>query len=293
MKRYKPIIDDWEAFKAEAESHAVNTVRKNNNKAGKDFEEELRESFETVERSEWNSEVFRLKGTKTPGKSILHWRGEYYVQEESASIPVEILNPQPDEEILDLCSAPGGKTTQMASKIENNGLIVANDASAKRMQSLQSNVYRTGSFCVRTTNYDGRNFPSEKFDRVLVDAPCSGEGNRFRRSFESADSDELRDLAELQKGILERGIELTRENGVIVYSTCTFAPEENEAVIDYIIEERDDVELCSIDVDFPHREGVTEFEEMEFSEEVSKCVRVYPHHLKSGGIFVAKLRKIE
>jgi len=129
---------------------------------------------------------------------MLHWMGEYYVQEESATIPVTILEPEKGDKILDMAAAPGGKTTQIASAIENNGLVVANDESGQRMKSLHANVYRTGSACVAATNYDGRQIPEdEKYDRILVDAPCTGEADRARRG-ESASIGEIKGLARLQ-----------------------------------------------------------------------------------------------
>jgi NOL1/NOP2/sun family putative RNA methylase len=292
MERYREIIDDWESFKKECrEREAKKVVRKNPLKAGEGFEEKLKRDFPDAERSGWNPGVFRLNSEKSPGKSVLHWRGEYYVQEESASLPVEVLDPQPGEKVLDMCAAPGGKTTQAAAKMENSGLLVSNDDNKKRLQSLHANIYRTGSAISRVTNYDGRQIPKEtKFDRVLVDAPCSGEGNNARRSFDSASESDLKSLPEIQKKLLENAEKLLKQEGEIVYSTCTFAPEENEAVVEKILEETDLV-LENIETDAEHVKGVEEFQDREFGFDTSKTVRIYPHHLKSGGIFVARFGK--
>lgn len=291
MERYKPIIDDWKAFRDECQRHAVSTIRRNQIKAGKDFEERLYEVFSEAEKTDWNLDVYRLPETKSPGKSMLHWLGEYYVQEESATVPVEVLDPQPGEKILDMAAAPGGKTTQIASKIENQGMVVANDVSSKRMQSLHANIYRTGSACVAATNYDARNLPEDtKYDRILLDAPCTGEGNRCRRSFEAAAEDELKGISKLQKQLIEKAEKLLKENGVMVYSTCTFSPRENEEVIEYALEETG-LDLERVELETEHVRGVTEFEEKQYSEEMKKTVRIYPHHLNSGGMYVAKLRK--
>ncbi|MFB6181268.1 MAG: hypothetical protein ABEJ93_05320 [Candidatus Nanohalobium sp.] len=108
MERYREIIENWEAFKEACENRIVKTVRKNRIKAGKNFEEKLGKEFDSIEQSSWNQEIFRL-GTDSPGNSLMHWRGEYYVQEESASLPVEVLAPKKGEKILDMCAAPGGK----------------------------------------------------------------------------------------------------------------------------------------------------------------------------------------
>lgn len=290
MERYRNLVENWEAFKEKKNSHPVNIARRNDLKASENFEKELRESFEEVESVEWNEKVYRLKDTETPGKAGLHWRGEYYVQEESAALPVKALDPQPGEKVLDMCAAPGGKATQIADRMNNEGLVVANDESAQRMKSLHANVYRTGSAVINATNYDGRRIPEdEKFDRILVDAPCSGEGDRFYRGFESAPKDEIEGLAKLQKQLLSKAKDLVKEDGVIVYSTCTISPEENEEVVEHGLDEG--LELESFEPGFEHVNGVENFEGKEYSTEMEKAVRVYPHHINSGVIFVARFVK--
>lgn len=291
MERYSGIIEDWEAFRKTCEEPALSTVRRNQLKAEKDFEERLRREFKDVEQSGWNPGVYRLRGEKRPGKSMMHWRGEYYVQEESAAIPVEVLDPRPGDSVLDMCAAPGGKVTQAASRIRNRGKVIANDDDGHRMKSLHANIYRTGSACVTATNYDGRHLPEgEKYDRILVDAPCTGEGDRARRNFEAANESEREGLAELQKQLVEKGTRLLEDGGSMVYSTCTLAPKENEEVVEHALEETG-LELEPVELDAPHRRGVTSFQSRDYSEEMEKTVRVYPHHLESGVIFVAKFRK--
>lgn len=292
MERYRSIIDEWKAFKQESRRHPINVARENKLKSSEGFEENLRENFENVEKATWNDRIYRLKETESPGKSPLHWRGEYYVQEESAALPVAALNPQPGEKILDMCAAPGGKTTQIADKIDNKGLVVANDDSAQRMKSLHANIYRTGAACVTATNKDGRAIPeSEKYDRVLVDAPCSGEGDRFYRSFEPASKEEIKGLQELQKQLVDKARKLLKSGGTLVYSTCTINPWENEAVAEHLLDKGMRIE--EIDQQLESSKGLIEFEERKFDERLKKAVRIYPHHLSSGVIFVAKFRKSE
>lgn len=289
MERYKTIIDNWKEFEQACEKPAVSTVRKNHVKAGEDFEELLRDSFETVEQTDWNPDVYRLD-TEYPGKSFLHWHGEYYVQEESATLPVEVLSPENGDKVLDMCAAPGGKTTQIASKTRNKVHLIANDVSSSRLKSLHSNIYRTGSAAV-ITNYDARNIPEdEKYDKILLDAPCSGEGDKCRRNFEAAEEEERNSLSELQKQLIEKASKLLKDNGEIVYSTCTIAPEENEAVVKHALEETA-LELKQINSEIPHNEGVTSFQGEHFGKEMRKTVRVYPHHFDSGVIYVARLGK--
>ena len=291
MEQYREIIPDFEAFQEECQKEPISTVRRNDIKAQEDFEERLSEDFE-FEQVSWNDKVYRLKDEKKPGKSMLHWRGEYYVQEESASVPVTVLDPRPGDKVLDMCSAPGGKTTQIADKISNEGLVVANEVSDQRMKSLHANIYRTGSFSVNALNEDGRRIPEDReFDKVLVDAPCSGEGNNCRREEEEmASEQESKDLANLQLDLLEKAFALVKKGGTVVYSTCTFSPFENEFVVSQALENNNGVELERIELDFSHEQGLKNYQEMSFGESLSKTVRIYPHHLQSGGMYVAKFR---
>lgn len=291
MDKYKSIIDDWRAFKQQSQKHPITTVRRNPIKAPDDFEEKLKQRFPKAEQTGWNPEVYRIKGEKSPGKSMLYWLGDYYVQEESASLPVEVLQPEKGETVLDMCAAPGGKTTQIAAEIDNKGVIIANDDNAGRIRSLHANVYRTGSYCVKSMQKDGRQIPGrEKYDRILLDAPCSGEGDRYYRNFEAAEPGESGNLSTLQKQLGEAAARLLKKGGEIVYSTCTFNPRENEEVVSHLAENTD-LEILEIGTECPHIKGVESFEDREFHPDVSKTVRVYPHHINSGGIYVARLGK--
>ena len=290
MEKYRSIIPDFEAFQKECQKEAISTVRRNDIKAREDFEERLAEDFE-FEKASWNDKVYRLKDEKKPGKSMLHWRGEYYVQEESAAVPVTVLDPRPGDKVLDMCAAPGGKTTQIADRIGNKGSVIANEVSDQRMKSLHANIYRTGAFSVNALNKDGKMIPEDReFDRALVDAPCSGEGNNCRREEEEmASEQESKGLADLQLDLLEKAFNIVKEGGVVVYSTCTFSPYENENVVNQALEQND-VELEKIELDFEHERGLESYQNLEFGEEMNKTVRIYPHHLQSGGMYVAKFR---
>ncbi len=291
MEQYRPIIDNWDAFVAACDQDPVPTIRRNPLKATPQFEDELLDRFPDAEQTVWNPDVYRLPGVDSPGKSVLHWRGEYYVQEASATVPVAVLDPQPGEHVLDMAAAPGGKTTQIAARMENQGRLVANDANPKRLQSLFANIYRTGAACTMVTNYEGQNMPEDDtYDRILVDAPCSGEGNECRRAFAPADDRESESLSNIQRQMMETAITLLRPGGTLVYSTCTFAPAENEGVVRHVLDETA-ASLDRIDSDAPHQTGVTNFDGNEYGEEMRKTVRIFPHHMDSGGMFVAKFTK--
>jgi len=288
VDKYKKIIDDWEKFKEYSEEHQQPAIRKNSLKAGEDFEKKLGNDFE-YEHADWNSNIYRLN-TKNPGKSMLQWRGDFYVQEESAALPVKVLDPQPGEEILDMCAAPGGKTTQIAARTNNSADIIANDDSKHRIQTLQMNIYRTGSV-VTVTNYDGCHLPEDrKYDRILLDAPCTGEGDRYRKNFEAADEGEKQELAQLQKELIEKAAKLLKEGGTLIYSTCTINTAENESVVQHAVENTS-LETENIETDIKHVRGVEQFEDKEYSPQMKDTVRVYPHHFNSGVIYVAKFTK--
>jgi NOL1/NOP2/sun family putative RNA methylase len=288
MEEYRSIIDDWEAFCNACETPPVPAIRRNPLKAHEAFADRLQQEFPDAHQTDWSDTVYRLPRTASPGKSLLHWRGAYYVQEASAAVPVMVLDPQPGEDVLDMAAAPGGKTTQIAARMDNQGRLVANDANPQRLQSLFANIYRTGAACTLVTNYEGQNMPEdERYDRILVDAPCSGEGNECRRSFEPAGSDQSDHLANLQQQLLMKAADLLRPGGTLVYSTCTFTPAENEAVVQSVLDATD-LSIEPVDIAAPHQRGITGFDGNQFSRDMRNTVRIYPHHLDSGGMFVAK-----
>ncbi|HEY8552584.1 MAG TPA: RNA methyltransferase, partial [Thermaerobacter sp.] len=198
--------------------------------------------------------------------------------------------------VLDLSAAPGGKSTQMAERMGDRGLVVANDPDVHRLAALSHNLQRLGVTSAVITRADGRRFPGGLgFDRVLVDAPCSAEGNarRSARARKGASRHQRRRLPAMQTALLRRGLALARRGGVVVYSTCTFAPEENEAVVDQVLREAEgSVAVEPLPPGLPGVAGVTAWEGRRFLPEVEACRRIYPHHLDSGGMFVARLRKV-
>jgi 16S rRNA C967 or C1407 C5-methylase (RsmB/RsmF family) len=181
----------------------------------------------------WIDHGYQILQSSELGKHIFHAAGLYYLQEPSAMVPVIILDPKPGEKILDLCAAPGGKTTQILSEMKNRGWLLANDPNPKRVQALKRNMERWGSHNSQVTNETPVRLVEHFgaiFDRVLIDAPCSGEST-FRSNPGSIKkwSTKFRDRCGLiQDEILWQGAKLVRPGGVLVYSTCTFNQHENE-----------------------------------------------------------------
>ncbi|MBM3127528.1 MAG: RsmB/NOP family class I SAM-dependent RNA methyltransferase [Chloroflexi bacterium] len=253
-----------------------------------------------VDAVPWYADAFILRN-KTKRELIdtpLYARGEIYVQSLSSMLPPLILDPQPGERVCDLTAAPGGKTTQIAALMHNTGEIVANDRSKIRLSKLVANLKLQGIANVRTRLSNGedlwKKFP-EYFDRVLVDAPCSLEG-RFEagnpKSFGDWSLRKVEFLSAIQSHLLRSAVTMTQPGGIIVYSTCTLSPEENERVLDWLLKKEPD--LVQVEpIDFPLENilpGITSWEGKEFSPQARNAIRILPSELMEG-FFVAKLRK--
>ena len=230
---------------------------------------------------------------RPPGAEIEHWLGLYYIQESVQLLPVLALEPRPGETVLDLCAAPGGKTTHLAARMENRGTLVANEPNGRRQMSLLANLNRLGVLNAQVTAYQGENFPMQTmFDRILVDAPCSAEGTLRKESSlrNGAAPKMIERLARVQKRLIVRAFDLLAPGGVLVYSTCTFAPEENEAVVAHLLDSRD-ARVLPFEPGVPHCRGIVRWQDEAFPQTVEGCARMYPHHLDSGGGFVAHISR--
>ncbi len=231
----------------------------------------------------WEPEGYYYDPESRPGLHVYHEAGVYYLQEASAMAPVALLDPQPGERICDLCAAPGGKTTQIAGRMGGEGFLLCNEYSPKRAKILSRNIERMGVANALVTNETVENLARRLpgfFDRVLVDAPCSGEG-MFRKE-EAAVTDWSQETVEMcarrQADILDAAAQLVRPGGRLVYSTCTFAPEEDEEAVSAFLN--------------AHPEFTPELLEAPWFEPVSNGGhRLWPHKLLGEGHFAAVLRK--
>jgi NOL1/NOP2/sun family putative RNA methylase len=222
----------------------------------------------------WSNEGFYYDETiDRPGKNPLHEAGAYYLQEPSAMSVVPKAEIKENDKVLDMCAAPGGKSTYILSKLNDTGLLVSNEINPIRIKALGENLERFGARNCIITNTDSSNLKkvfAGYFDKVIIDAPCSGQG-MFRKD-EVAISDwsyaKVLECQSIQREIIRDGYEMLNNGGILVYSTCTFAKEENEVVINEFIEEYPNAKLI----------------EME---------RLWPHKVKGEGHFVAKIQKLE
>ena len=232
---------------------------------------------------EWEPMGYYYDPEARPGLHPYHEAGVYYLQEASAMSAVALLDPQPGERVCDLCAAPGGKTTQIAGRMAGEGFLLCNEINPKRAKILSRNIERMAVANALVTNEHPQNLANkypEYFDRVLIDAPCSGEG-MFRKE-EAAVTDWSQETVQMcarrQAEILISGAQLVRPGGRLVYSTCTFAPEENEQTIARFLEENPRFVPEAVAAPWFAPAGIGEF-------------RLWPHKLRGEGHFVSVLRK--
>ena len=274
LERMREQLGDTNEYKAFLESYdreRTYGLRYNPLKAGR--ERFLKEMPFTLRAVPWAEEGFYYEVSEQPGKHILHEAGTFYIQEPSAMAVVSVLDPQPGESILDLCAAPGGKSTQIAGRMQGKGLLVSNEIVPSRAKILSQNIERLGvANCVVCREEPKRlasAFPAF-FDRVLVDAPCSGEG-MFRKddtAIAEWSPENVSMCAARQRDILDQAAGMVCAGGVLVYSTCTFSVQENEETIDGFVK--------------THPEFVIE-----------ETIRLWPHRIEGEGHFIARLRKTE
>jgi len=224
-----------------------------------------------------------------------HTLGYIYVQEAASMIPPLVLNPKPGELVLDMCSSPGSKASQIAQYMNNKGLLIANDYKGDRMKPLGINIQRMGISNTIITLMEGRFFKNFKFDKILVDAPCSGTGT-IRKSLKTLliwNPNIVKRLCGTQKQLLETAFNNLKKGGTLVYSTCSLEPEEDEGVINYFLEKYPNAELQEINLPGLKRSpAILEFEGNKYNPEVKKCLRIWPQDNDTEGFFVAKIKKV-
>jgi ribosomal RNA methyltransferase Nop2 len=248
----------------------------------------------------WSKVGLQIFDSPVPiGATPEYLAGHYMIQAASSFLPVIALAPQENERVLDMCSAPGGKTTYLAALLKNTGCVFANDANKERCKSLIANIHRLGAKNTVVCNYDGREFPGliGGFDRVLLDAPCSGTGviSKDQSVKVSKTEDDFNMLAQVQRELVLAAIDSVDANsktgGYIVYSTCSVTVEENEEVVNYALKRRPNVKLVPSGLDFG-REGFTSYRGKSFHSSMNLTRRYYPHTFNMDGFYVAKFKKM-
>lgn len=244
--------------------------------------------------------VLRVEAEPFPlSETLEHWLGLFYIQQAVTTLAAPALDPRPGEGILDLCAAPGGKTAHLAELMEDRGCVVAAELSEPRARALVGNLSRLAHPVGIPILSDALALPeSASFHRVLADVPCSGEGRSRRDGPVVASEGDLRRLPVLQEALLRKALRLAAPGGHVLYVTCTLAPEENEAVVDRVVREPREgpggsppVRIVPLTLPVPSAPGLVSFEGARFLPDMEGTLRIHPHHLDSGGLYLALLQR--
>ncbi len=304
VERMKKLIPDWERFFELSYTPTPDSIRCNTLKISPENLKKRLENYGWKIKQPFSKfpEIMIIENRLGPGEigtTKEHLLGYYYVQEISSMLPIIALRPKEGDLLLDLCASPGSKTTQAAAMMENRGTIIANDKEMKRIVILSSNLEKCGVMNTIVTRMDGVHLCEKlqkksnlKFDKILIDASCSGEGTLRKsiKTFQMWNIKMIEKLARLQKKLAASALGVLKSGGEMVYSTCTLTPEENEGVIDFLIKNFD-VEIIDINLGLKTRQGILEWGGKKFDKQVSKCHRLYPQDNDTDGFFVCKLRK--
>ncbi|MFY3793041.1 RsmF rRNA methyltransferase first C-terminal domain-containing protein [Ureibacillus sp. MALMAid1270] len=295
LKMKNLLQDEFDAFIQSYNDEKSHALRVNTLKI--DIAEFLHKNPFTLERIPWVETGFFYPHNDRPGKHPYHEAGLYYIQEPSAMAVGEFVDPKPGERVLDLCAAPGGKTTHLASKMKGEGFLLSNEIHPARAKILSQNVERMGIKNTVVTNETperlAERFPSF-FDRILVDAPCSGEG-MFRKDEEAREHWSLENVeicASRQIDILKSAATMLKPGGRLVYSTCTFSPEENEGTISRFLEQHPNFEIVEVQSYKDFSRGRKDWVENP-AENIEKTIRLWPHLMKGEGHYIAVLKKVD
>ncbi len=290
-------LTDWDEFKKYSLSFLRRSIRVNT------LLDSVKNVKKSIERKGWKltpipwcPEGFWIEHAdrRDVGNLLEFHVGKIYVQEAASMIPPLVLDPQPGDVVLDMCAAPGSKTTQMASMMNNDGLIVANDYKGQRLQSLGINLQRSGITNTIVTLMHGKRFTKFEFDKILVDAPCSGTGT-IRKSLKTVsiwNPKMITKLGRQQQELAANAFKNLKKGGEMVYSTCSVEPEENEGVVSYLLETFADAEIVPVSLPgLKTSPPVMEFEGMTYHKDVAKTLRIWPQDNDTEGFFIAKVKK--
>ena len=286
--------EDYEAFLAGFDGQRQYGLRVNTLKMN--LEEFERIAPFHLKKVPWISNGYFYEAEDAPAKHPFYSAGLYYLQEPSAMTPASRLKVQPGERVLDLCAAPGGKATELGAALQGEGLLVANDINTARARALLRNLELFGISNSFVTNEPphvlAERFP-EFFHKIMVDAPCSGEG-MFRKNPAVEDSWQEKGpeyFSKLQREIIVQAAVMLLPGGMMFFSTCTFSPLENEKTITHLLKERPDMEVIPMEDYEGFAEGLTSYRGEVFDESCKLCRRIWPHKMSGEGHFMALLHK--
>ena len=292
---YRDIIPEFSLFQESLQRPLPTYIRVNTLKAEPNqLVETLKGKGVQLEKaSEKIDTLYLAPDLQSPGNLLEYFLGYIHPQTLSSGLAALALSPRENSFVLDMCAAPGGKSTHLAQLMKNTGLIIANELYRSRLNPLGATLARLGVVNTIVTSYQAQEFPlKQRFDFILADVPCSGEGRvrRVNKRSTHRKIENRRKLFDLQKKIILRGFDLLTETGEMLYATCTYNPEENESVVDFLLKNRD-ARLLALEDDLGHEPGLSGWKEQHYDSQMRKAGRFYPHRIDSVGFFMARIGK--
>src|SRR3989338_3251252 len=289
IERYSLFIKDFNILTMPLpKSFRVNTIKTTVN----DIKKRFKEYNIKITQLPYYKDAF-ISDSPEIGKTLEHFLGYIYSQEITSMLPVLIVKKELKNAnlVLDACAAPGSKTTQLACLTK--ATIIANDIDYRRIKALKYNIERIGAINTILTNQDLRFFPNMEFDIVLLDPPCSSEGTTRKNPnvLEQWSMQQIIKHSNLQKQLILKAYNLVKKNGILIYSTCTFAPEENEEVVNYLLEKTTARLEKIIIPKFKTYPALTEWRDKKYNKQIEKTIRIIPELQDTGGFFIAKIKK--
>ena len=299
FKEHFETLTDWDTFIDYSLRFLRRSIRVNTLKISVPELKKRLEKDWSLDPIPWCPEGFWIESKaeekrRDIGNLFEHFLGYVYIQEAASMVPPVVLEPKPGDLVLDMCASPGSKTSQIAAMIQGEGMLIANDYQIDRMKPLTLNLQRMGVSNEVITLMQGQRFKGMEFDKVLVDAPCSGTG-AIRKSLKTLliwNPGMIKRLSLSQKSLIETGFNNLKKGGTMVYSTCSVEPEEDEAVVNFLITKYPDAKLEDINLNIKRGKAFLEYDGTVYNPDVSKCLRIWPQDNDTEGFFVAKIRKI-
>lgn len=296
---YGPLVDDEAAFYSALVKPLPKSLRVNTLKAEREYVKTRYTGYgiPLVECPWYADALIPQDATVDPSPALEHFLGQVYVQELTSMLPPLALREEivSANLVLDACAAPGSKATQVAALMNDHGTLIANDADYNRIRALKHNLSKAGAQNVILTNVDLAEFPTEQqFDVILLDAPCSSDGTirKMNKLLPNWTAKRPLKYASLQRHLIKKAFALLKPDGVMLYSTCSFSPEENEVTVSHLLN-NSEAEIEPIEIPNLHLSpGITEWNG-ELDPRVARTSRIWGHHNNTGGFFLAKIRKTD
>jgi 16S rRNA C967 or C1407 C5-methylase (RsmB/RsmF family) len=300
LSRYRSLIDDWPAFLASMARPLPTCLWVNDRRCSPErlFASLGWQKGRDYTSLSWWDQAFRIASHRRAGREPEFVAGFYHIQEEVSILAAYLLDAKAGERVLDLCAAPGNKTMLAAMAVTTKGTIVANDYSFQRMKVLRLNAARLGLPQIVTSISNGIHFKAEdrSFDRILLDVPCSCEGT-YRKYPKVLQQQKLKPgelfHSGLQLALIRRAYHLLKPGGRLVYSTCTFRPEENELIVSRFLQHNPDMRIYKPELaeGLVLSPGLSVWDGVEYGAELKQTIRIWPHHNDTGGFYIAVMEK--